>query len=136
MPPGAPPNPPTRRPSKPSSKGSAKRTTASGHSCTRSCRARRFGANRLRRMDAVTQAEHCTARRWYPNLFLQPHVVAAVAVLSEYTESPTNFEVHRENVAAEEEELQLELRWRPSVQEKAERLRSTMQRRPVVELAA
>ena len=25
---------------------------------------------------------------WYPNLFLEPHLVAAVAVLSEYSDSP------------------------------------------------
>lgn len=28
---------------------------------------------------------------WYPSLFLEPHVVAAVAVLSEYSDSPASF---------------------------------------------
>ena len=77
--------------------------------------------------------------RWYPNLFLEPHIVAAVAVLSEDSDSPATFGVRSENVpqlSDGEEETRLDLTWRPATEEKADRLRATMQRRPVVELAA
>ena len=76
---------------------------------------------------------------WYPNLFLEPHLVAAVAVLSEYSDSPATFGVHGENVpqlADRREEARLDLNWQRSVEGKAERLRVTMQRKPLVELAA
>jgi hypothetical protein len=76
---------------------------------------------------------------FYPNLFLEPHLVAAVTVLSEYSDSPASFDVHAENiaqVAAIEEESRLDLNWQQTAQSKAERLRATMQRKPFVELAA
>jgi hypothetical protein len=76
---------------------------------------------------------------WYPGLFVQPHVVAAVAVLSEYSESPATFAVRGENVPQLEVfggETRLSLSWPRSLEAKAERLRATMQRNPLVELAA
>ena len=76
---------------------------------------------------------------WYPNLFLEPHLVAAVTVLSEYSDSPATFDVQGENIAqrvAPKEEIRLDLIWQQPAQAKAERLQATMQRKPLVELAA
>jgi hypothetical protein len=76
---------------------------------------------------------------WYPTLFVEPHVVAAVAVLSDYSESPADFELQSGNVPHLEEfarEMRLDLSWPRSLEAKAERLRATMQRSPLVELAA
>ena len=45
---------------------------------------------------------------WYPNLFLEPHLVAAVTVLSEYSDAPAMFDVRGENIsplAATEEDF-------------------------------
>ena len=77
--------------------------------------------------------------RWYPNLFLEPHLIAAVSVLAEYSDSPAKFEVRGESIsrrAAAEDEFRLELSWQRPAEEKAKRLRATMQRKPLVELAA
>jgi hypothetical protein len=77
--------------------------------------------------------------RWYPHLFLEPHLVAAVTVLSDYSVSPATFLVQGENIAqlaTLEDEFRLKLNWRHGAQAKAERLRATMQRKPLVELAA
>ncbi len=60
-------------------------------------------------------------------------------MLSEYSESPASFELYCENVPELEEfggEMRLELSWARSMEAKAERLRATMQRSPLVELAA
>ena len=60
-------------------------------------------------------------------------------MLSEYSDSPASFEVHGEDVPELEEfggEMRLYLSWSRSVEAKAERLRATMQRSPLVELAA
>ena len=76
---------------------------------------------------------------WYPNLFLEPHLVAAVTVLSEYSDSPATFDVRGENIsqlAATEDAFRLDVSWQQAVEAKAERLRATMQRKPLVELAA
>jgi hypothetical protein len=76
---------------------------------------------------------------WYPSFFVEPHLVAAVAVASEYSASPASFEMYGEDVPQLEEfggELRLDLSWTRHVEAKAERLRATMQRRPLVELAA
>lgn len=76
---------------------------------------------------------------WYPNLFLEPHLVAAVTVLSEYSDSPATFDVHGENIpllTTTDEEFRLDLSWQQPAASKAERLRATMQRKPLVELAA
>ena len=76
---------------------------------------------------------------WYPHLFLEPHLVAAVTVLSDYSDSPASIHVHGENIAqgaGTEEEFRLNLSWQLPVQAKAERMRATMQRKPLVEMAA
>ena len=57
-------------------------------------------------------------------------------MLSEYSDSPASFDAQAENIAAAEEEFRLDLSWPQSAQTKAERLRATMQRKPLVELAA
>lgn len=75
---------------------------------------------------------------WYPNLFLEPHLVAAVTVLSEYSDSPATFGVHAENIAQRTaaEGFRLDVSWKQTAETKSERLRATMQRKPLVELAA
>jgi hypothetical protein len=76
---------------------------------------------------------------WHPGLFVEPHVVAAVAVLSQYSGSPASFGLSCESVPDIEQsagEIRLDLSWPRSVEAKAERLRVTMQRSPLVELAA
>ena len=76
---------------------------------------------------------------YYPNLFLEPHLVAAVTVLSEYSGSPATFDFRGENIpqlAATEQEFRLDLSWPRTAEEKGKRLRATMQRKPLVELAA
>ena len=77
---------------------------------------------------------------WHPNLFVEPHVVALVAVATQYSRSPAVFDVSCENVAVrglgKHANIQLEVSWHDDTREKAERLRSTMQTGPLVELAA
>jgi hypothetical protein len=76
---------------------------------------------------------------WYPSLFVEPHAVAAVAVLSEYSDSPAAFVVHGENVPQVAEiggEVRIDLSWSGSTGARAERLRATIQRRPLIEMAA
>jgi hypothetical protein len=76
---------------------------------------------------------------WYPNLFLEPHLIAAVAVLSEYSESPARFSIRSENIPQLEEvgiEHALSLSWKRDTKRKSERLRATVQRKPLIEMAA
>jgi hypothetical protein len=77
---------------------------------------------------------------WYPRLFLEPHIVAGVAVMSRYSASPATFEVACEGVASrwlgEERAFRLEVAWAEETAAKAGRLLATMQQKPVVELAS
>jgi hypothetical protein len=77
---------------------------------------------------------------WYPPLFLEPHIVACVAVLSRYTESPAVFAVECANVVSrwlgQATAFTLEVSWSPETAEKAKRLRATMQAKPLVEMAS
>jgi hypothetical protein len=77
---------------------------------------------------------------WYPRLFLEPHCVACVAVMSRYSASPATFDVACEGITSRwlgtENALRLEVSWAEETAGKADRLLATMQQRPVVELAA
>ena len=86
---------------------------------------------------------HCTIEQitdWHPHLFLEPHIVACVAVLSQYSTSPAIFEVECTNIISnwlgQETQFRLELTWSEEMTRKAERLRFTMQAKSLVELAA
>jgi hypothetical protein len=77
---------------------------------------------------------------WHANLFVEPHVVAFVAVANRYSRSPARFDLACENVAShwlgKAAQFRLEVSWHNETAEKAERMRSTMQAGPIVELAA
>jgi len=77
---------------------------------------------------------------WYPHLFLEPHIVACVAVMSRYPGPPATFEVACEDVKSRwlgrESDFRLEVSWAGETAAKAGRLLATMQQKPVVELAA
>lgn len=77
---------------------------------------------------------------WHANLYVEPHVVAFVAVAGHYSPSPALFDVECGNVSSRwlgtAGECRLEVSWRDETAEKAARLRATMQPSPLVELAA
>ncbi len=77
---------------------------------------------------------------WYPNLFLEPHVVACVAVLSQYGPPPAVVEVSCEDIDSPRwpnlSGLRLEPVWLEQTQTQATRLLATIQRKPLVEMAA
>lgn len=77
---------------------------------------------------------------WHPHLFLEPHIVACVAVLSQYSDSPAQLDVECIKISSDwlgdQTSFRLELSWSDQVAQKAERLRLTMQSGPLVELAA
>jgi hypothetical protein len=77
---------------------------------------------------------------WHPQLFVEPHVVAFVAVASRYSVSPAQFEVACDNITSrwlgKRTECRLEVSWHGDTAEKAERLQVTMQPGPLVELAS
>jgi hypothetical protein len=77
---------------------------------------------------------------WHSNLFVEPHVVAFVAVAGQYGSSPALFDVECGNVASrwlgKATECRLEVSWKPETAEKAQRLRQTMQSGPLVEFAS
>ncbi|MCY3721425.1 MAG: hypothetical protein OXG97_04315 [Candidatus Poribacteria bacterium] len=77
---------------------------------------------------------------WHPCLFLEAHIVACVAVMRSYSASPAVFEVTCENVGSdwlgEETRFTLVVSWSEETERRAERLRATIQTRPMVEMAA
>src|SRR5947209_2579958 len=77
---------------------------------------------------------------WYPRLFLEPHIVASVAVMSRYSAPPSPFDVACEGIASrrlgQDSTLRLEVSWAEETAAKAGRLLATMQQKPVVELAS
>jgi hypothetical protein len=78
-------------------------------------------------------------QRWHGNLFVEPHVVAFVAVAGQYSPSPALFDVECGNIGSrwlgKADECRLEVSWQGATAEKAARLRATMQSGPLVELA-
>jgi len=77
---------------------------------------------------------------WYPRLLLEPHSIACVAVLSQYSAPPATFDVTCEGVTSrwlgEDSNLRPEVSWTAEMAAKAARLLATMQQKPVVELAS
>ncbi len=77
---------------------------------------------------------------WYPRLFLEPHSVACVAVMSQYSDSPATFDVACEGITSRwlgrNSAFRLEVSWEPDTAAKADRLLATMQQKPVVEMAS
>src|SRR5262249_31829092 len=78
--------------------------------------------------------------QFHANLFLEPHMVAFVAVASQYSRSPAQFDVECGNVESrwlgKSTACRLEISWQANTAEKAERLRATMPSGPLVELAS
>ncbi len=77
---------------------------------------------------------------WHSHLFVEPHVVAFVAVASPYSRSPASFDVTCDMIRSRwlggATGFRLEVAWHNDTAEKAERLRATMQPGPLVELAS
>jgi len=77
---------------------------------------------------------------WHPRLFLELHIVACSSVMRLYSKPPAVFEVTCENIVSdwlgEEVQFKLEVSWSEETEEKAERLRATIQTKPIVEMAA
>jgi hypothetical protein len=77
---------------------------------------------------------------WYPRLFLEPHIVACVAVMSRYSAAPAVFDVACEGITSrwlgQESGFRLEVSWVEATAAKAGRLLATMQQKPVVEMAS
>ncbi len=77
---------------------------------------------------------------WHPWFFLEPRVVACVAVLDLHGHSPAVFDVDCLNIESgwlgDAARFRLEVSRAPETAEKAARLRATVQSRPLVEMAA
>jgi hypothetical protein len=77
---------------------------------------------------------------WHAHLYVEPNIVAFVAVAGQHSSSPALFDVECGNVASrwlgKSSECRLEVSWQDDTAEKAARLRVTMQPNPLVELAA
>jgi hypothetical protein len=78
--------------------------------------------------------------RWHPWFFLEPQIVACVAVLARYGGPPAFLDVDCFNVKStwlgDAAQFRLEIFWLPKTADKAERLRATVQSKPLVEMAA
>jgi hypothetical protein len=79
------------------------------------------------------------ARR-HPYLYVEPYVVAFVAVTGQYSVSPAPFLIECEGIRSrwlgQADRVTLEVSWTEATVDKAERLRSTMPWRSLVEFAA
>lgn len=77
---------------------------------------------------------------WHPHLYVAPYVVAFTAVTGQYSVPPARFQVECQGVKSrclgKASEFTLETSWSEETIDKAERLRSTMPARSLVELAA
>jgi hypothetical protein len=94
-------------------------------------------------MAAMSRTLRCNIEdlaRWHPWFFLEPQVVAFVAVLARYGRPPAVFDVDCFNVESPwlggAARFRLEVSWSPETAERAERLRATVQAKPLVEMAA
>jgi hypothetical protein len=77
---------------------------------------------------------------WHPHLYVEPHVVAFVAVTGQYSVSPASLlvkcEGHESRWLGKARQVNLEVSWTEETVDKAERLRTTMSTRSLVEFAA
>jgi hypothetical protein len=77
---------------------------------------------------------------WYPGLFLEPHSVACVALMSRYSAPPATFDVACEGIGSrwlgKESVFRLEVSSSEDAAAKAGRLLATLQQKPLVEMAS
>ncbi len=77
---------------------------------------------------------------WHPYLYVEPYAVAFVAVTGQYSVSPASFRVECGGVQSrwlgKAREFTMQVSWTEETIDKAERLRTTMPARSLVELAA
>lgn len=77
---------------------------------------------------------------WHPHLYVEPYAIAFVAVTGQYSVPPASFLVECEAIQSrwlgKARQLTLEVSWTEETVDKAERLRTTMPARSLVELAA
>jgi hypothetical protein len=77
---------------------------------------------------------------WHPWFFVEPQIVACVAVLARYGPPPATLDVDCLNIRsawlADALQFRLEVSWSAETLERAERLRATVQSRSLVEMAA
>jgi hypothetical protein len=77
---------------------------------------------------------------WHTHLYVEPYMIAFVAVAGQYSASPALFDVECGNITSrwlgKSTECRLEVSWRDDTAEKAARLRATMQASPLMELAS
>jgi hypothetical protein len=78
--------------------------------------------------------------RWHPWFFLEPQIVACAAVLAPYGRPLAVFDVDCFNVESswlsDAAQFRLEVSWSSETADKADRLRATVQAKPLVEMAA
>ncbi len=86
---------------------------------------------------------NCAVERlaeWHAHLYVEPCIVAFVAVAKQYSTSPALFDVECANIASRwlgnSSKCRLRVSWHEDTAEKATRLRATMQASSLVELAA
>src|SRR5262245_21559912 len=77
---------------------------------------------------------------WHPHLYVEPYVVAFVAVTGQYSVPPERFQVDCQGLKSRwlgrSRQLVLEVSWTEETIDRAGRLRATMPARSLVELAA
>ena len=77
---------------------------------------------------------------WHPWFYLEPHIVSCAAILGRYGDAPAVIDVECSGVKsawlADARRLRLEIAWSDETARKADRLRATVQAKPLVEMAA
>ncbi|HSV13548.1 MAG TPA: hypothetical protein VLI90_04770 [Tepidisphaeraceae bacterium] len=78
--------------------------------------------------------------KWHPWFYLEPHIVSCAAVLARYGPAPALFDVECTRVKStwlgDARRFRLEIGWSNETERKADRLRATVQPKPLVEMAA
>jgi hypothetical protein len=78
--------------------------------------------------------------KWHPWFYFEPHIVACAAVLARYGDPPAGLEVECAGVASAmlrgSTRFRLQISWSDETAKKADRLRATIQPKPLVEMAA
>jgi hypothetical protein len=86
---------------------------------------------------------HCNIEdlaKWHPWFYLEPHIVSCAAILGRYGDPPAVIDVECPRVKsawlAGARGLRLEIAWSDETAQKANRLRATVQSKPLIEMAA
>src|SRR6185312_7142887 len=78
--------------------------------------------------------------KWHPWFYLEPHIVASAAVLERFGDSPAVFDVECSHIKSawvgNARRFRLQVAWSDETGKKAKRLRATIQRKPLLEMAA